>query len=95
MSDLIIISLCLWMLLGLFGSIIEIAVIAETWRTGAVSSPRVIYENTRLNWFGCWFLFILLRLFNIWATLVGLVAQSYCFIVAFIKWLFTVGREDD
>ena len=95
MSDIVIISLCLWILLGLIGSFIEISVIAETWRTGAIYSPGVIYDNTQLNWFGCWFLFILLRLFNIWVTLVGLIAQSCCFIVVFIKWLFTVGRKDD
>ena len=95
MSNIVIISLCLWIILGLLGSFIEIAVIAETWRTGAIYSPRVIYDNTQLNWFGCWFLFILLRLVNIWATLVGLIAQSCYFIAAFIKWLFTVGRKDD
>ena len=49
-------------------------------------TPREIYDCTKLNWFGCYFLWFLefLCIPNIWIA---------CWLAIFFKWLFTVGRK--
>ena len=54
--------------------------------------PSVIYEYTKLNIFGAWFVFILLAIVN---PLMFIVKISYLLVrllIAGIKYIFTVGR---
>ena len=55
-------------------------------------TPFFIYEDSYMNWFGCWFCFILLSIFSP----AMLVIKIIIFIFHdFIYWLFHVGRKDD
>ena len=49
-----------------------------------VSTPKVIYRNTKMNIFGCAFLWFLLRAASPLAT-----------IWLFVYWVFHVGRKDE
>ena len=48
-----------------------------------VSTPKVIYRNTKMNIFGCTFLWLLLR-----------AASPLASIWLFVYWAFHVGRKD-
>ena len=50
---------------------------------GFIKTPKVIYRNTKMNIFGCSFLWVLLRIFSPLAT-----------IWLFVYWAFHVGRKD-
>ena len=84
----------LWLLLSNF---IEIGIMIEHTNDGScpVYSPTVLYENTKMNWFGCWFCFIVIRLLVPINTVVLLAACIIYFIYIFFNWLFTVGRKED
>lgn len=64
-------------------------------------TPLSLYKNTKLNWFGTIFIYLLISIASpilflakiIYKTLFS-VAFITVFIVRFIKWLFTVGRRD-
>ena len=60
-----------------------------------VYAPSVLYENTEMNGFGCWFCFILIRLIIPLNTIFLLLAIILYYPWTFIEWLFTVGRKDD
>lgn len=81
----------------IFSNIIEIVIVMEKCKgiNIPVYSPTFLYENTKMNWFGCWLCFILIRLFIPINTLTGLVVTIIYYTCIFIKWLFTVGRKDD
>lgn len=49
-------------------------------------TPRDLYDNTSMNWFGCIFVWILELLLN------PFVWMFYILFTVF-KWLFTVGRK--
>lgn len=55
-----------------------------------VFTPRYLYNKLKLNWFGAWFLSVLVMILNgaLYATLIAVV------IVQLIIWLFTVGHKD-
>ena len=57
--------------------------------------PSDIYENTKLNWFGSWFLYILFIICSPFTFILRLLVISVFFLIVGIKWLFTVGREED
>ena len=57
--------------------------------------PSDIYNNTKMNWFGCWFCFILLKLFNFFGTFILLSGICVLYVVSFFHWLFTVGRKEN
>ena len=93
MDDIFMIIIIIWVLLGSISSFIEFIIMTEVCCTSVIYSPSVIYENTRLNWFACWFLFILIRLFNFWVTIIGLIVHIVAYMAIFFKWLFTVCRK--
>lgn len=83
----------IWLLIGIP---IEIVIICEL--TGDVCpcfSPSELYKNTKMNWFGCWFIFIVFRLTVPVNTLIILVTIIMYYSEIFFKWLFTVGRKDE
>ena len=55
-------------------------------------TPRWFYEIWELNWFGSWFMFILLSILSPLCTIVKLLYVIWYGISNGIKWLFTVGR---
>lgn len=76
-------------------SLIEFSATMNAWEEPMAYSPKVIYDNTEMNWFGCWFCFISIRLVSPLFTIFGLIIIPIAYLIDFIKWLFTVGREDD
>ena len=76
-------------------SLIEFGITMENWNEPVVYSSNLIYEHTKMNWFGCWFCFILIRLVSPLYTIFALLMIPTLYIVDFIKWLFTVGRKDE
>ena len=80
----------------IFGNLIEVSIMGNKYTIdGPLYSPEILYENTNMNWFGCWFCFILVRLLCPLNTLIIIIFSTTYYTCAFIKWLFTVGREDD
>lgn len=55
-------------------------------------TPKYFYEEWELNWFGSWFMFILLSIVSPICTIIKLVYITWCLIYYGVKWLFTVGR---
>ena len=93
MIELIVIIAIFWLV---FGNLIEIAIMQATCDENCpVYSARVLYENTKMNWFGCWFCFIVIRLLIPVNTLIVLSFSIIDYVCMFIKWLFTVGRKDE
>jgi hypothetical protein len=93
MVNIYVLLIGLWLLLSNF---IEIGVMIKyTDDNCPVYSPTVLYENTKMNWFGCWFCFIVIRLLVPFNTIVLLVLCIVYFIYTFFNWLFTVGRKED
>ena len=91
MSAAVVVTL---MLIIILGSIFE-AILADHWGETAISTPWVLYENTKMNWFGCWFCYILIRILSPIVTVIGSILLIICSILTFIEWLFTVGRKDE
>ena len=58
--------------------------------TEFITSPKFFYDKG-LNWFGSIVTFILFMLFNP----IGFCIRIIYWLFLGIKWLFTVGREDD
>lgn len=94
MLTTIIIAIVIWVILSVF---IEFALMDKI--TGVeqfpCSDPDDFYENTKMNRFGCWFCFILIRILVPLNTLALLIVAIVYYPCIFIKWLFTVGRKDE
>lgn len=85
----------IWFAASAITALIEFGLTLEHWDEPAVYHPELIYENTKMNWFGCWFCFILIRLVSPLFTIFALLMMPILYIVDFIRWIFTTGREDD
>ena len=93
MKSLILVIAVFWLV---FGNFIELAIVQNADGIGIpVYSAQFLYENTKMNWFGCWFCFVLIRLLIPVSTMIGLILSIFYYIYRFIKWLFTVGRKDE
>lgn len=93
MKTLLFVIALLWLV---FGNFIEIVIMRIKCNEDIpLYSARFLYENTKMNWFGCWFCFVLIRLLIPVNTIIGLILTIFCNIWCFIKWLFTVGRKDE
>ena len=93
MIYIVVLIALLWLV---FSNFIEATVVEEKFNVYCpVYSPSLLYENTKMNWFGCWFIFILIRLFIPINTLICVAILAMSYIWAFIEWIFTVGRKDD
>ena len=91
MSAFEVLVIILW---GLIGTVIE-AALADSYGVTTISTPWVLYENTKMNWFGCWVCYILIRIFSPIITVIGSILLIICAILTFIEWLFTAGRKDE
>ena len=91
MSAFEVLVIILWVLIG---TTIEGA-LADSYGETVISTPSVLYENTKMNWLGCWVCYILIRIFSPVVTIIGSILLVICSILTFIEWLFTVGRKDD
>ena len=76
-------------------ALIELGITSDSWDEPVVYSPKLNYDNTEMNWFGCWFCFILIRLISPLFTIFALLMCLIFPIIEGIKWLFTVGRKDE
>ena len=56
--------------------------------------PRALYDNTKMNWFGCWFIFILIGILSPLVFSLKILAFVCVKVCMGIVWLFTVGRKD-
>ena len=63
------------------GTIFE-AILYIGWFTPEAITPKTIYNNSKFNWFGSWFYFILLG-----------IVSPVLFIIKTLNWLFRMGRE--
>ena len=57
--------------------------------------PSTIYEISKMNWFGCWFCFILISIFSPILFCIKIIDAIIGYSYDFIYWLFHVGRKDD
>lgn len=93
MANIYILIIILWLLLSNF---IEIGIMINRADCGCpLYSPTVLYENTKMNWFGCWSCFITIRLLAPVNTIILIIVFIVYCIYTFFKWLFTVGRKED
>ena len=81
-------------LIVILGSIFEV-ILASKCNVPVIGTPNELYENTKMNWFGCWFCYILIRVFSPVVTIIGGGIFIICSVLTAIEWLFTVGRNDD
>lgn len=84
-----------WLGLGL---LIEVAIAEKYTDEILIWIPKVLYDDVKMNWFGSWFCFILLIVLNPFGLFLKVclyIIIGIAYIAGFIKWLFTVGREDD
>lgn len=56
--------------------------------------PKSLYENTKMNKFGCWFVFILISIISPGFFVIKIIGEIGFYTVEFIKFIFTVGRKD-
>ena len=85
-------------LLVVLGLIIEGAIAEKYTSEILIWTPRIFYDDMKMNWFGSWFCFILSIIANPCGTILKLsvgITVLLCYVAEFIKWLFTVGRKDD
>lgn len=85
----------LWVIIGL---VIESAIAEKYTNEILIWTPKIFYEDMKMNWFGSWFCFILSIIINPCGTFVKLllcIIVCLCYVIEFIKWLFTVGRKDE
>ena len=54
--------------------------------------PYTIYTHTKLNWFGAWFIFILISIINPILLIIKLLFVGFKLLIYGIKYIFTVGR---
>ena len=97
MSKLLILFLILY---------VWVILVTFVWSLGVVSwqndeehwlnaSPYTLYDNTRMNMFGCIITWIGITLINpLWRLLIQLPLFIVCNIIKFFTWLFTVGRKN-
>jgi hypothetical protein len=86
-----LILVAVWVLIG---TTIEVA-IAESWGENEIATPKVFYSNTNMNWFGCWFCYIIIRIVSPFITVCLLIFYIIFKICCFIHWLFIAGRKDN
>lgn len=79
-----------WFVLGL---VIEIYIMG-CHLDGEFINPWTLYEETYMNWFGCWFCFILISVINPIFFVCKLLYIIILLIIGFIHYIFTVGRDD-
>ena len=91
LQGIVLITILFWSLAGV---VIESLVANYLDDCYFVCTPKMIYDNTRINWFGSIFCFLIIRLISIGATAAGLIICIVIYICALIEWLFTVGRDD-
>ena len=80
------------------GLVIEEIIVNKYSSELLVWTPKVLYDDMELNWFGSWFCYILLAIVNPCGLLLKLcmgIAVIVTYICHFIKWLFTVGRKNN
>ena len=82
--------LSIYILITAIGTIVDVILASSQ---NVIIIPSDIYEKTTLNWFGCWFLYILLAICSPYFF-----TFKWCVIITYyigqgIKWLFTVGRK--
>lgn len=77
-----------------FGACIE-GCIADKFNKMFLATPKTLYDNTHMNWFGTIFCFVLIRLVSPAVTVCGLITTIVGYTWTFVEWLFTVGRDDD
>lgn len=82
--------LSIYLLITAMGTIVDVVLFASL---NAILFPSDIYEKTMLNWFGCWFLYILLAICSPYFFVFKLFVIALRYIYNGIKWLFTVGRK--
>lgn len=82
--------LCIYLLITIIGTVVEIILFASQ---NAILFPSDIYEKTMLNWFGCWFLYILLAICSPYFFVFKLFVIALNYVCDGIRWLFTVGRK--
>ena len=59
------------------------------------ASPTVLYNNTKMNMFGCIVTWVGITLINpLWRLLIQLPTFIVLNVIDFFTWLFTVGREN-
>lgn len=84
--------LAIYMILGIITIFLEF--IASIWFNTLIF-PSTLYEISKMNWFGCWFCFILISIFSPILLCIKLIDAIIGYIYNFIYWLFHVGRKDD
>lgn len=90
--ELFVIIIFTWCAIG---SVIEGVIADKITDDIAIFHPGELYKNTEMNWFGCWFCFILLAIISPFGFFIKLLLYFVVilfYVAEFIKWLFTVGK---
>ena len=84
--------LVIYTILGIITIFLEL--IVSIW-VNTLIFPSTIYEISEMNWFGCWFCFILISIFSPILFCIKIIGAIIGYSYDFIYWLFHVGRKDD
>lgn len=90
MEPVIILFLAAWLICGMAAEV----EIMERFCNEEFISPAILYSYTKMNIFGCWICFILISILNPLGTIFKLICVIMYNIIKFVKYIFTVGRED-
>lgn len=82
--------LSIYLLITAIGTLVDVILFASL---NAILFPSDIYEKTMLNWFGCWFLYILLAMCSPYFFVFKWCVIAIYYVGEGVKWLFTVGRK--
>lgn len=97
MSELLILFLMIYICVILVTFAWSLGVVTwqnedEHWLNASIIT---LYDNTKMNWFGCTITWISITLINpLWRLLIQLPLFIVCNTINFFTWLFTVGRKD-
>ena len=86
----LILSILAWIIIG---GVIE-GLISDSLNTDILLIPSDFYDNTKMNWFGCWFCFMLISIVNPFGLIVKIFVFVGYYIISFIGWLFTAGKNN-
>lgn len=84
--------LVIYTILGIITIFLEL--IVSIW-VNTLIFPSTLYEISKMNWFGCWFCFILISIFSPILLCIKLIYAIFGYSYDFIYWIFHVGRKDD
>ena len=95
MSDLTALIILTLGIINIFTSGLEVYFMNVYFKGALILFPSSIYKVSKINWFGCWFIYIVMSILSPVLFIMKLFIMIMIILCDFVNWLFTVGRKDD